>query len=473
MKFALKALAFILLSATLLHAEKQVLFIVGKPSHGPGEHQFPDGSNLLAKALNESGLGIHAIVSLGWPQDESAITTADTIVLYSDGLADHVAMGHLDQLRRHMEAGKGLAVLHFALEPSDPDLQKFLNDAIGGYFEVDWSVNPVWTIDAPILADNPVSAGVNVQGVNDEFYYHLRFRDGITPILQALPPEKSLKQDGPRSGNPAVRKDLADKVPQTLAWIVENKDGSRGFGFTGGHFHYNWANDGIRRLVLNGIVWTARINIPAAGVQSTVAPIARYLSIDKAIAAGDIEDVRRQLALTPASLNEAERKDTPPLHQAILRNKTDIAILLIDSGADLNATDASARTPLHLAVERKNPIIAKKLLEKRADPGLRDKTGWTPLHHAAAKNLYDIGVILIEGGANPMALSERGGTPLHEAAASADARFIQLLLDNNVDPSIVSLTGVTALDIAREFKNQPAIDILSKVTPAPPAQSGK
>ena len=60
-----------------------------------------------------------------------------------------------------------------------------------------------------------------------------------------------------------------------------------------------------------------------------------------------------------------------------------------------------------------------------------------------------------------MTLSELGGTPLHEAAASGGAELIKLLLDAKVDPTIKSKTGVTALDIAKEFKNQPAIDALS------------
>jgi len=49
---------FLFLSSMLsAHAgePKSVLFIAGKPSHGPGEHEFHDGCNLLAKALDQSG----------------------------------------------------------------------------------------------------------------------------------------------------------------------------------------------------------------------------------------------------------------------------------------------------------------------------------------------------------------------------------------------------------------------------------
>ena len=71
--------------------------------------------------------------------------------------------------------------------------------------------------------------------------------------------------------------------------------------------------------------------------------------------------------------------------------------------------------------------------------------------------------LLLDGGANPMTLSELGGTPLHEAAASGSADLVKLLLAHKVEPSIKSKQGVTALDLAREYKNQPAIEVLSNL----------
>jgi len=75
--------------------------------------------------------------------------------------------------------------------------------------------------------------------------------------------------EGAHAGNPDVRKlVLEEKKPQVVAWAVERQDGGRGFGFTGGHFHKGWANDSQRTLVLNAIVWTAKAEVPAAGVAS-------------------------------------------------------------------------------------------------------------------------------------------------------------------------------------------------------------
>jgi ankyrin repeat protein len=61
-----------------------------------------------------------------------------------------------------------------------------------------------------------------------------------------------------------------------------------------------------------------------------------------------------------------------------------------------------------------------------------------------------------------MTLSALGGTPLHEAATGGSKELIVLLLMAKIDPSVKSKTGVTALDLAKEYKNQPAIDALSE-----------
>ena len=59
---------------------------------------------------------------------------------------------------------------------------------------------------------------------------------------------------------------------ETVAWAVERPDGGRGFGFTGAHFHRNWGNDDFRKLVLNAVLWTAKLDVPSEGATSEVTP---------------------------------------------------------------------------------------------------------------------------------------------------------------------------------------------------------
>jgi type 1 glutamine amidotransferase len=252
-------------------AKRKVLFLAGKPSHGYGAHDHLAGCMLLAKSLSESGLPVEAKVShYDWPNDTKVFDDVDCVVMYGDGGAGHMVIPHLDEMAALAKKGAGIVCLHYAVEvPKEPAGEKFL-DWIGGYFEINWSVNPHWTAKFAKLPDHPITRGVKPFKILDEWYYHMRFREGmkgVTPILTALPPADSLSRpDGTHSGNPAVRAAIARGEVQHVAWAVEREDGGRGFGFTGGHFHWNWADPNFRKLVLNAITWCAKVDVPPDGV---------------------------------------------------------------------------------------------------------------------------------------------------------------------------------------------------------------
>ena len=99
---------------------------------------------------------------------------------------------------------------------------------MGGFFEAHWSVNPHWTPEFKTFPDHPVANGVKPFKINDEWYYHMRFRDGmkgVTPILSALPgPETLKRRDGAHSGNPHVRASVLErKESQHVVWATENE----------------------------------------------------------------------------------------------------------------------------------------------------------------------------------------------------------------------------------------------------------
>ena len=255
----------------------KIVFIAGKQSHGPGQHEHRAGCMLLADHLTKSGAGFETtVVSQGWPEDESVFDGADAIVIYADGGGKHPAMQHLEKLRELAKQGTGIGCIHYAVEVPEGDAGNTFLDAIGGYFEENWSVNPHWK---PVfeMPDHPIANGVKSFSVDDEWYYHMRFRkemEGVSPILTALPPAETLSRpDGPHSGNPAVRKAvLEDKQPQHVMWAFERPEtlgGGRAFGFTGGHFHENWRNDDQRRIVLNAIAWISGAAVPEKGIPTT------------------------------------------------------------------------------------------------------------------------------------------------------------------------------------------------------------
>jgi hypothetical protein len=162
------------------------------------------------------------------------------------------------------------------VEPTIENGEKEFLDWIGSAFEINWSVNPDWMADFKSLPNHPVTRGVQPFKTEDEWYFHMRFREGmkgVTPILTAVPgPSTTKRNDGPHEGNPAVRELVERGEPQCVAWAVERVGGGRGFGLTGGHFHRNWGDENFRKLVLNAILWTARVQVPENGVASTLKP---------------------------------------------------------------------------------------------------------------------------------------------------------------------------------------------------------
>jgi len=254
-----------------LSPKKKIAFMAGTRSHGYGSHEHYAGSMILANAIREHMPGFSVEVYRdGWPQDEDAFDDADCIVMYCDGGGRHPVNENLAQIDALAKKGVGLVCIHYGVEvPKGDSGDRFL-DWIGGYFETHWSVNPHWSARFDKLPEHPITRGVAPFEANDEWYYHMRFRPEmkrVTPILSALPPKNTLtRPDGPHSGNPHVRASVAAGNVQHLAWAAERPDGGRGFGFTGGHNHWNWGNDNYRKIVLNAIVWCSKGEVPANGV---------------------------------------------------------------------------------------------------------------------------------------------------------------------------------------------------------------
>jgi len=257
-------------------ARKRIVLIAGGPSHGAGDHEHNAGCKLFEKCL--AGIpGVEVVSHTGWPEAPDALEGASAIVIYSDGGGGHPAIqgNRLDQLAKAIAGGAGLGCVHYAVEvPKDRGGREFLG-WIGGYFETDWSVNPFWVADFKQLPKHPVTRGVKPFQQRDEWYYHMRFQPdmkGVTPILSALPPASTLERpDGPHSNNPHVRRAvLENQEAQHVMWVYDRPDGGRGFGFTGGHSHSFWGNEDFRKVVLNGILWIAGVEVPPQGVDTPV-----------------------------------------------------------------------------------------------------------------------------------------------------------------------------------------------------------
>jgi type 1 glutamine amidotransferase len=242
-------------------AKKKVVFLAGRPSHGRDTHAWDADARLLKYCLDQSPLAAGLVSEIhlnGWPKDPKTLDDAATIVLLADGFKGH-PLFQTPQRTRRMEKllgrGVGLVCLHYAVAPLGPPAEAALLKWIGGIYKSGYSKNPIHTASvAPAAASHPICRGWTGYTVKDELYYRIFLGQGppdVTAILTAQLPPKEPK-------------------PETVAWCVERKDGGRGFGFTGGHFHNNYRLDAFRTMVLNAIVWTARLDVPEGGVKSAL-----------------------------------------------------------------------------------------------------------------------------------------------------------------------------------------------------------
>lgn len=274
MKYHLYLILLLNLPLTLMAEKKKVLFLSGKPSHGYMCHEHRAGNMIMAKRLNESNLNIeaHVLPEAGYPENKQLLEEADSIVIFCTGHKGHILNPHLNEFDALMKQGKGVVMIHWTTEAMKGNAgDKFL-EWMGGFCDLDWSVNPHWKPHFKDFPDHPICNGVEPFSVNDEWYYHMRFtkeQKNLTPILFDLPPKETLKRkDGSRSGNPHVRKSVANGEKQTVAWAYQRPEGGRGFGLTGGHYHKSFQNDGFRKILLNAILWTAGVEVPKEGLNT-------------------------------------------------------------------------------------------------------------------------------------------------------------------------------------------------------------
>jgi type 1 glutamine amidotransferase len=105
---------------------------------------------------------------------------------------------------------------------------------------------------APIKSEHPILCGITPWVYEQEEFF----------FKETMPP------DPRRTPLLAVTRPAGDA--ETVSWAVEREGGGRGFVFTGSDFHKNMEILQHRRMLLNGVLWAARIEIPGGGASCSV-----------------------------------------------------------------------------------------------------------------------------------------------------------------------------------------------------------
>jgi hypothetical protein len=275
--------AALIASLPLRGADKRIVLIAGKPSHPPGMHEFRAGCLLFQKALaGVPGITVQ-VYDMGWPskmvngeriEDSAALDNADAVLVFADGGRGNPAIqgDHMKVLDALAAKGVGLGFAHYGVEVPAGAPGDALQRWIGGYYEDRYSVNPMWKPPFDKMAQHPITRGVGAFATHDEWYFNMRWSTDpavakrVTPILVATPSDEVRKGPYVSPKGPYDHIVAASGHQETMMWTFERPDGGRGLGFTGGHTHANWGDVNQRRIMLNALLWLAKVDVPANGV---------------------------------------------------------------------------------------------------------------------------------------------------------------------------------------------------------------
>lgn len=227
---------------------KKIVLIPTKLDHPWATHMYRNGCELLAACLNNHP-NVEAVVSPDddWPADPAVLDGVDSIVFYSRPAADLLLNEQRhDEVKRLMDSGVGLVAIHWSTGTTDDKYGPDFLNLLGGWFSFAHSGLKVDRLPLQqVKPESPVCTGWDPFTLRDEFYLNLKFHERAEPVLQVK----------------------VDDVDQTVAWTYQ-RDGEhdgRSFGTTLAHFHDNFTNDNFRRAIVNGILWTAHVEVPKTG----------------------------------------------------------------------------------------------------------------------------------------------------------------------------------------------------------------
>jgi trehalose utilization protein len=253
----------------------KVVLIAGSSYLKPGEHEYVGGCAVLMDLLRQTP-GVAPVLAIDWPKKPETLDGARAVVFFLDGAEKHAVLKgkRMEEVQKLADAGAGLVFLHQAID-LPKDFGERLRGMAGAAWEKGYSQRAHWVAEFTTFPDHAVTRGVTPFKIDDGWLYKLRFvpgMKGVTPLARTVSPKAAAK----KAGDEAV-----------VGWAFERGKG-RSFTFTGCHLHRSFAEEGYRRFLVNGILWSAGLDIPAAGAPVAIdaSTLDRYLVKRPAAAKG-------------------------------------------------------------------------------------------------------------------------------------------------------------------------------------------
>ena len=243
----------------------KIVLVAGPNYYKAGEHEYVAGCAVLMDLLRQTS-GVFPVLALGWPTRPETFSGAKAVVFFVDGGDKHPILtgDRVTEVQKLLDSGAGLVQLHQVA-----DYPKDFGDRArawaGGAWEKGVGQRAHWVTSFKAFPDHPICRGVAPFTIDDGWLYQNRFVDGkvgVTPLLRTVNPKSAAK--------------LADDAA-IVSWAYDRpapaggKPG-RSFTFTGAHLHASFAEEGYRRFLVNGILWSAGLTVPGAGAPVSLDP---------------------------------------------------------------------------------------------------------------------------------------------------------------------------------------------------------
>jgi type 1 glutamine amidotransferase len=191
--------------------------------------------------------GIEAVVSNGWPADPKTLEGVKAIVVYTSPAAELLLDGpHRHEVDAAVKQGVGLVTIHWASTVREPNLERLgptWLSYLGGTWVSNVGLSGGRSPLKQLAPDHPICRGWSEYEIEDEYYLH--------PIIKDAKPFLQVRE---RGGSDVV-----------VGWVYERPDGGRSFATTLGHPYKNFQIEAFRRMIVNAILWSAKMEVPEDG----------------------------------------------------------------------------------------------------------------------------------------------------------------------------------------------------------------
>ncbi len=246
--------AWLLAVVPALAADRVKILLIGHElDHARNTHTYMADCELLAKCLKQTQ-GVECVVSKGWPKDPEVLKDVKAIVLHTRLGGTELFRGpQRRQVEEMLKNGVGLVAIHWGTGAETPEGEPWLH-AMGAWFNAERDGFSRYLVQTSRVRQSdpthPISRGWSDYDLREEYYFKLRFLPEARPLMNTV----------------------IEGTDYPIAWTYErpHSNGGRSFGFVGGHFHLNFGEKPFRQAVVNGILWTAHVDIPEKGAPISI-----------------------------------------------------------------------------------------------------------------------------------------------------------------------------------------------------------